>query len=41
MNILNFLKSLFYKNKNIEKEEVQMLLTVDQLYTINNNLSSF
>ena len=39
MNILNFLKSLFSKNKNIEKEEVQMLLTVDQLYTINNNLN--
>ena len=39
MNILDFFKSLFQKEKPKEKEEEKMLLTIDQLYNINNNLN--
>ncbi|MBR2239965.1 MAG: glycoside hydrolase family 19 protein [Bacilli bacterium] len=39
MNILDFFKNLFKKEKPKEKEEEKMLLTIDQLYNINNNLN--
>lgn len=39
MNILDFFKNLFKKEKPKEKEEEKMLLTVDQLYNINNKLN--
>ena len=39
MNILDFFKNLFKKEKPKEKEEEKMLLTIDQLYSINNNLN--
>ena len=39
MSIFNFFKSLFSKNKPAEKKEEKMLLTIDQLFAINNNLN--